>query len=86
MTVEETAVETTLSASTSSDLHHHDFKVSPSAFKFEEKKNRKFFDNFQLLDQVHVHLSWCEWGEGGVILYSDLVKAYHSPEHPLTYI
>ena len=56
-TDEETAVETTLSASTSSDLHHHDFKVSPSAFKFEEKKNRKFFDNFQLLDQVHVHLS-----------------------------
>ena len=57
MTVEETAVETALSASTSSNLHHHDFKASPSDFKFEEKKNRKFFDNFQLLDQVHVHLS-----------------------------
>ena len=45
-TDEERAVETTLSASTSSDLHHHDFKASPSAFKFEDNKNWKFFDNF----------------------------------------
>ena len=59
-TDEERAVETTLSASTSSDLHHHDFKASPSAFKF------KFLGNFQLLYQVHVHL--LKLIEGGWVL------------------